>query len=124
MQEILEKLCRLEAKMRDLILNRSNGSAAEPHSVALIENRSAVTTVSTIRGKEEKQMECPHCRNNSEKWMPQHPEYEQNMMRTPKQPLLGAHIESKVCADCGFIVRQISRNDLEKCNPVVGFPGG
>jgi hypothetical protein len=69
-------------------------------------------------------MECPHCRNNSEEWMSLHPEYEQNMMRTPKQALIGAHIERKVCANCGFIVRQISRNDLEKCNPGVGFPGG
>jgi hypothetical protein len=109
--------------MRDLMLNRSNRSAAEPHSVALTENGSAVI-VSKIRGKEEKQMECPHCRNNSEKWMPLHPEYEKNMMRTPKQALIGAHIERKVCANCGFIVRQISRNDLEKCNPGVGFPGG
>jgi hypothetical protein len=98
--------------------------AAELHAVALIGNGSVVTTISKIRGKEEKQMECPHCRNNSEKWMPLHPENEQNMIRTPKQALIGAHIECKVCANCGFIVRQISRNDLEKCNPGVGFPGG
>ena len=77
-------------------------------------------------------LNCPLCNNNAGKWIDLCSEYEPHLLQCANS-FVGTRVIQKACAKCGFIVKQITKEDMElwknrrlktaEYNPGVGSGG-